>query len=201
MKKRIKPLSIIGSIFQWLLVITLVFVSSSLILSKYNNAFRYRVFTIDSGSMEPELSQGSLAFVKQSIDYKENDIITYSDDQDASLFTTHRVVKKSYDRDNNLTSYQTKGDANTTPDLGFVNNSKIIGSVVFSLPHLGSVVNFAKTQEGFIALIVVPSTILIYSEMVSIKKEIALAHLEFKENRKKKKKSGSKEEEKINALI
>ncbi len=82
-------------------------------------------------------------------------------------------------------TFQTKGDANEDPDYNDISENLVIGKVIFSFPYLGRVVSFAKTQIGFIVLVIIPATIIVYSELMSVKNEL----------KKKFKKSVKKEDE------
>jgi len=67
--------------------------------------------------------------------------------------------------------YVTKGDANDAPDSQAVAEELVLGKTIFSIPLLGYPVSFAKTREGLIILIVIPATMIIYSEILNIKNE------------------------------
>jgi signal peptidase len=67
--------------------------------------------------------------------------------------------------------YLTKGDANQNIDLDKVNENNVVGRVVITVPYLGYLFDFFKTQLGYILLFVVPITIIVYGELLSIKKE------------------------------
>jgi len=158
-----------------------------------------RTFVVQSGSMQPAIKTGSLVFVKPQSDYQIDDIVTAKLDINADIknpatTVTHRITEIKTEDDK--TSYVTKGDANQSVDMNTRSKDMIIGKVVFTLPYLGFPVGFAKTQTGFIALIVIPATIIIYSELLKIKQEI----VEIIKN-KKKIKSKSKNDPKVLLLI
>lgn len=50
------------------------------------------ILQITSGSMENELKIGDIVLIKESNEYKENDIITYNVDDE--YLVTHRIIKK-----------------------------------------------------------------------------------------------------------
>jgi signal peptidase len=132
--------------------------------------------------MTPAIRQGELAIVKPQASYAEGDIITFSHRNDPTQFTTHRIVQRSEDKDLNRVTFTTKGDANDSPDLTTTIKSQIVGKVLFSLPLIGYLVAFAKTQLGFVILVVIPATILIYEESKNLKKEISQAIKDKKES-------------------
>lgn len=78
-----------------------------------------QVFTVLSGSMEPDYPVGSLIYVKK-VDASElevGDVITFMLDEDT--VATHRIVKVLEDEnDPTVLRFRTKGDANDTEDRG-----------------------------------------------------------------------------------
>jgi hypothetical protein len=46
-----------------------------------------------------------------------------------------------------------------------------LGKVVFSIPLLGYAAGFARTRDGLIVLVIIPATLIVYSELMSIKNE------------------------------
>ncbi|PIR43423.1 signal peptidase I [candidate division WWE3 bacterium CG10_big_fil_rev_8_21_14_0_10_32_10] len=166
-----KILKKIFSLLYWLVIVFLVFLSLSLFLSKFDT-LNYRIFSVTSGSMKPSIKAGSLVVVVPKSNYSVKDVITFYQDKDLKKTITHRIIEKSEDKDNNLVSYKTKGDANEDKDIKSVSDSVVIGKVLFSLPYLGYPIEFSKTQMGFVLLVVIPATIIIYSELNNIKSEL-----------------------------
>ncbi len=109
----------------------------------------YDVFTVLSGSMEPEIHTGSVVYVKD-VDYKElkvGDVITYMLDEDT--FSTHRIVEIIPDEDDpEVIRFKTKGDANASADGAPVHCQNVIGSPKFSIPYLGYLAEFIKNPPG-----------------------------------------------------
>jgi len=129
----------------------------------------YKVFTVQSGSMEPTIHTGSLIFVKPEADYNIGDIVTRRT-TDPKVTITHRIVSK--EEVQGKIAFETKGDANNAPDGEKFTKDGIIGKEVFKLPYIGYPVGYAKTTPGLILLIIVPAVIIIYDEMNKIKDEI-----------------------------
>lgn len=122
--------------------------------------------TVLSGSMTPAISPGDIV-VSQYVDPQTinvDDIVTfqYSDQKDTKSIT-HRVINISTQEGQRV--FYTKGDANENPDLNQVDAEDVIGKVVFIIPLLGYLVNFAQSLFGFILLIIIPSLILIAGEI------------------------------------
>ena len=44
--------------------------------------------------------------------------------------------------------------------------------MVFTIPLLGYLVSFAKTREGLFILVIVPSLVIIFSELINVRDEI-----------------------------
>ncbi len=148
----------------------------------------YKLYTVQSGSMEPAIKTGSIVAVKAVDVYSAGDVITFTMDSDPNLdnpasTTTHRVFEII--REDGEMMFRTKGDANDAPDGELISADRIVGKVLFSVPLLGYPVVFARTQLGLIALIIIPSTLIVYSEIISIRNELK----KIIERRRKKKES------------
>lgn len=111
--------------------------------------FGLQVYSVLSGSMEPEYPVGSLIYVK-AVDYKElkvGDPITFLLDEDTVV--THRIIEVLVDEeDPNTIRYFTQGDANDVPDGASVHYKNIVGKPVFSIPYLGYVSNYIQNPPG-----------------------------------------------------
>ena len=148
-----------------LLMILVIFLAGSAILQNFDTSFQYRLFSVDSGSMEPEIGKGSIILVQESDTYSKGDVISFSRYKNPYMVTTHRIdeVKGS--------SFVTKGDANNAPDPDTVSSRNIIRKVVFKMPYLGYPIAFSRTKAGYAVLIVVPALIIIIGELITIFKE------------------------------
>ena len=148
-----------------LLVILGIFVVFSFVPFPGN----YKIFTVQSGSMEPTIKTGSMIFVKPEADYNVGDIITRRT-TDPKVTITHRIYSK--EEIQGKTAFETKGDANNAPDNEKFIKDGIVGKVIAAIPFLGFPVSYAKTTPGLILLIVIPAVIIIYDEAQKIKREI-----------------------------
>lgn len=91
-----------------------------------------------SGSMEPGIRTGGLVFTDtRRKEPKTGDIITYSI-QNSRI--THRVVRKEG------ADLITKGDANEGEDLMPVRADQVLGTVIFTIPFCGYLVDFIKRK-------------------------------------------------------
>jgi len=176
-----KILNIFGKFIYYLLIVFLMGIAGIIALSAFNIPGGIKMYTVMSGSMEPSIPVGGLVVTRQSTEYIVGDVITFEDIENPKFNITHRIVEVR-DADSNP-KYYTKGDANNSRDSDEVTKPRISGKVIATIPYIGYPVSFAKTQNGFIVLIVIPTTILIYGELMNIKKEIT----KLVENRNKKK--------------
>ncbi len=108
-----------------------------------------QVFTVLSGSMEPEYHTGSLIYVK-SVDAREievGQVITFM--LDKNTVATHRVVDIIPDENYpTVVRFKTKGDANDVEDGSLVHMNNVLGTPVFTIPQLGYVANYIQNPPG-----------------------------------------------------
>ena len=106
-------------------------------------------YVVKSGSMEPTIQTGSLAFIKkgayESAKVKKGDIVTFAASKTKTV--THRIYK-----DNGDGTYATKGDNNDVKDSGALDRRNIIGKYVFSVPYLGYAAAGIRTKKGICAV-------------------------------------------------
>ena len=147
-----------------------------------------KAFIVESGSMEPAVKVGSLVFTLKSGTYFPGEIITFKAPNNPKLVTTHRIQFKNFDDGvNKPPVYLTGGDANDNIDQGSVADSQIVGKVFLTVPYAGYVASFAKDPKGFILLVIVPATIIIYEELKFLRKEFGKAFTRLLSKVKKKK--------------
>lgn len=177
-----KKVKKIFDIVQWILVAIVILVGVVLVLSRYDTPLKFRLLSVQSGSMEPKIKVGSLVVVRSKDNYEKDDIITFRSERNRKESVTHRIVEVFEDKETGAFSYETKGDANESVDGERILKKRVIGKVNFTIPYLGYPISFVQTQTGFLVLIIVPGTILIYTELVNIKNEV----IKIIKNRKKK---------------
>ncbi|MFA4999677.1 MAG: signal peptidase I [Parcubacteria group bacterium] len=142
-----------------------------------------KALVVQTGSMEPAIKTGSVVFVSPTDVYKEGDVITFKragSSLDAPV--THRIVGVKAEEGEYV--FITKGDANNVEDIAEVRQSEVLGKVIFNIPYVGWVLDFAKKPLGFATFIGIPAVFVISDETRKIIKEI-----------KKKKNEAKKEEE------
>lgn len=158
-----------GKIFYGLIFAVLILITATLVISTFNIPGNYKLLIVQSGSMEPNLHLGSIVITKPVGNYQKNDIITFSEPASPKVLVSHRIV--AVERKDVNTSYVTKGDANEDPDTEKVLKQSVVGKVMFSLPFVGYLVNFAKTKNGLLMLIIIPCVLIIVNEIMNITNE------------------------------
>lgn len=176
----------ISKIFYWSCTIFLVIIAIATAFSVIEAPGGFRILVVSSGSMEPNIKTGSVVLILPQSKYQVGDIITYRSELNANLkkpnsTVTHRVTKVQDDE--GKATFKTKGDANNSEDLKDVTSNLVLGKVILAIPLLGYLIAFTKSQAGFIALIIIPATLIIYGELMAIKKEA----LKLIQERKKRK--------------
>jgi signal peptidase I len=140
-------------------------------LSYFGYINTVKPYVVQSGSMEPGIPTGSIILSLPSDLYQPGDVITFAADGDSKMLVTHRLNFKVFENGN--TKYITSGDANEDFDRWEVTKENIVGKVVMTIPYAGYAIDFAKTPQGFIALVVIPATVVIYEELKNLLKELA----------------------------
>lgn len=161
-KKLNKVLKIISTLLISMAVILAVLLSGV-------KLFGIQVYTVLSGSMEPEYQTGSVIYVKKAeIDeLKVNDVITFMLSKETSA--THRIIEIIPDGDDPNTLYfRTKGDANDTEDAALVHEQNVIGKPIFTIPYLGYVANFIQNPPGKYLSIAIGLILIIFIFMIDV---------------------------------
>ncbi len=159
---------IIQTFLSIFILVILPVVIFTFITSRWPLIAGIRSFSVLSGSMTPTLPVGSLIFAQAHTTYTTGDIISFENATQQTV--THRIAKVI--NENNMISYQTKGDANNTVDSTLVKSTDVIGAEVFSLPMAGYFIYFLKSPLGFFSSIIFPITVFLVFELWNLKKEI-----------------------------
>lgn len=163
-----KVLTILGIVFCVILIPILI-INVTLIIKSYVNTEEvpkiggWAPMIVLSPSMEPEIKQGDLIFIKtiDPSEIKVRDVITFFDpDSDKNSVLTHRVVEIIEEEDGSL-SFRTQGDFNVAPDRQTVSADKVIGIYRFRIPGMGRVADFMATTPGLIVCVILPLALLI----------------------------------------
>jgi signal peptidase len=98
-----------------------------------------------SGSMEPAIKTGSLAFIDTSDrDVFVGDVISF---RAGNLLVSHRVIEIT------AQGYKTKGDNNDVADAGIVKDSCVEGKILFSVPGAGYFLKTAAVPAGMVIIL------------------------------------------------
>ncbi len=146
-KKRKNPIATILSVIGTILLIVVVAACIPLTVPK---AMGYQLYTVVSGSMEPEIPVGSLVYIRyvEPKEIVEGDVIAfYGSDADGSIIT-HRVVSNS----TAMGEFITKGDANEENDMNPVTYNQYMGKMVRLIPKIGGIVQTITGGSGKIAV-------------------------------------------------
>lgn len=176
-----KKANLIAVLFETALLIVIVLLGFLVIFSTKGKLLGCRILVVRSGSMEPAIKTGSLILVKANEGgaYSKGEIVTFGSAADPKRLVTHRIYE--VEKKDGQPIYTTKGDANDGPDPKKVRQEQVAGKYLVGIPWIGFVVGFAQTPLGVTLLIVIPATILIYSEILNIKKEIEQRFVKKKE--------------------
>jgi signal peptidase I len=145
-----------------LLIVVSLIIGTVLLILGY---LPYKVFLVQSGSMEPSIMTGDVVVIKKNTSYSINQVITFTDSD--KRIVTHRIIENG-----KRGEYITKGDANQSSDTRSVENSQIMGTVVLVIPKIGYLIRFIKTPAGLIIFIFLPAVFIILMEMKNIHSEL-----------------------------
>ena len=129
--------------------VILIFVILSVLPVTLPRFMGYEIYSVASGSMEPEIPVGSIVYVKAVEDplmIEEGEIVAFVKGNSVIM---HRVVF-NHQVDEYLT---TKGDANEQEDIGEVLYTDVVGRVVRHLPLLGQIFQVYTSSMGKILMV------------------------------------------------
>ena len=123
-----------------------------------------QVFTVLSGSMEPNYHVGSLIYVKEvdPFELEAGQVITFMLNE--NTVATHRIIEVVPDDDDTtVVRFRTKGDANDVEDGSLVHYKNVIGTPIFTIPYLGYVATYIQSPPGLYVAIAGAAFILMLS--------------------------------------
>ncbi len=131
--------------------------------------FGLQIYTVLSGSMEPAYRTGALIYVRKVDPHalEVGDVITFR--LSGQTIATHRIVEVldsdiAYGRN----AYRTKGDANKTPDGSLVQEEKILGSPLFTIPYLGYLAAYIQSPPGMYYALAACAAVIIFVTTVDM---------------------------------
>ena len=137
--------SVICRLFGWIILLGVI---AALIPVTVPHFMGYEIYNVISGSMEPEIPVGSIAYVKpvDPVTIEEGDIILYVTEGAEIL---HRVVSN-----HKLEGYLiTKGDANEEEDIKEVRYASVRGLVEKHYPVVGQMMMILANTLGKVLLL------------------------------------------------
>lgn len=143
--------------------------------------FGNQALIVRSGSMAPAIDTGSIVVIRLATPiitpqnniiplYNKNDIIVFRLHDVQRTIITHRVV--DFEVRKTEVFYKTKGDANNDVDSWLVNERNVMGKTHFTLPLVGYLLTFAKSDLGFPVVIIMPAVFVILLEFFNVLKEL-----------------------------
>lgn len=144
----------IFEVFYFIFLIAIASFAIVNLTSRFSAKSPFKILSVVSGSMTPELKVGSAIFVQKASDYSRDEIITY---QFKNNFVTHRVFYAGE-------YFLTKGDANKEVDQIQVQKDQIVGKVKFSLPYLGYLQESTKSLWGLVVFVYIPTLVVLIAE-------------------------------------
>ena len=143
------------------LILVSVFVLLSVVLTPAGQVPRvmgFSVFRVLTGSMEPEIPEGSLLLVRQADadTIQVGDVISFfsPDPTLEGAVNTHRVVDIRTENGGRI--FYTKGDANVLEDAYPVREDMVVGKAVHVFTGLGKVVAVLSNPLVFGSVILLP---------------------------------------------
>ncbi len=153
-KKENRALKILSNILFVIFMLVMVFLILITAQSKFTgmepSLFGYRLYVVDSGSMEPTIKMNSLILVNEKTPDQivMGDILTYYG-ADSKSRVTHRVVEIGPNND----YFITQGDANNLEDAMAVERENVIGIVALSIPLVGYAFRFLSSTPGIVFIL------------------------------------------------
>lgn len=192
MKKVLKGIKTIVDIILTILILAFVVV---VCLQRFSNneisLFSYRMFTVVSGSMEPEYKIGDVLIAKETkpSEIKVGDDVSYLGNSGTfdGKVVTHRVIKIEKDIEGKYV-FHTKGVANLVEDP-LVHESQLYGVVKRKDVVLSFIYKVVATKQGMFLFIGIPILYMVGSEIISF-----MLEKEEKRRRKLKEKKNSEED-------
>ena len=174
--KKINIFKIVGVVVKTAIILFMAMFALIVCLQRFSDnsisIFKYRMFSVATGSMKPKYLIGDVILCKE-VDVrtlKVGDDITYKGESGTfkNKTVTHRIVKLD-EKDGELQIY-TKGIASTRIDP-VVTEDQVYGKIVTKFRFLSWLYKFITTPSGFYVCIFIPIAILFGSEIVSMSVE------------------------------
>ena len=138
--------------------------------NKVPSVFGYKIFSIISESMNPELEIDDVVVIKECSEdeLKKGDIVSFEEN---GTIITHRIERIEKDEQTQKKLYVTKGDQNEIEDDSKVSFEQIEGKYAFKISGLGKVIGVLKNQTWLILIFAIILLILGYNTRMNQKRE------------------------------
>ena len=148
-------------IFTSILVVLAVLIAVALVGVRL---LGFQVYTVLSGSMEPEYPVGSLLYVRDidCHDLRVGDDITFR--LTDTVVATHRITEIMPDAEEPQSLwFRTKGLANESEDAAPVSDRNVLGKPILAIPYLGYLAYYIQRPPGIYVAIAVGAALLLLS--------------------------------------
>lgn len=175
-KKKRNLEKVFGVVANFSFLVLIILIAAYIALNvfmpvKAMEIFKVRLYTIQTGSMEPVLPVGSLVLVKKAelSDLKEGDIVTFYTDVnlDGEKEVVTHYVAAMYE-ENGKTVLRTKREANVFFDSWKVYEEDIIGSYIVHFNGIGRIADFLSSTMGFVMIMFDAAIVIIAYALVSL---------------------------------
>ena len=170
-----KTFKVIKSIFKFFVILVLVGFIFSVCLQRFSDNkisfFKYRMFTVVSGSMKPVYDIGDVLISKE-VDpskIKRGDVISYEGKvgEFKDKVITHEVIEIEKDDETGKYVFHTKGKTNAIEDP-IVSEDQVYGVVLYKVLLLSIIYRIIGTNIGFYLFIIIPLLYIIGSEIIMV---------------------------------
>jgi len=152
----------------------LVLVTTPFIIYLVPQLLGVEAYTVTSGSMKPQIPEGAVVYTETPDieQLAQGDVIVFTPEN--REIQGERVVHRIIDTktENYSRFFKTKGDANPEPDPGWTPPPNIQGKKIFTIPHLGTIIQTAQTLPVIAATVAIPATILLKNQINKLLKEL-----------------------------
>lgn len=153
------------NVIAWICIAGIASIFLLTLLQNVNLFNGYKLFIVQSGSMEPAIRVGDLIVIKNAENYYKGEVVTFKSED--GRVVTHRIYSTT-DSEGDKPLYVTKGDANRSEDNDTTVKDQVLGKVVLVVPKIGYFSAFARSLPGLILLILLPALIIVGDEIFSL---------------------------------
>ncbi len=145
---------IAGTVLIIAFTLVLIYVLFARVSGKTPTLFGHSMLRVSSESMEPELNIGDIIMVKR-VDpstLEKGDVITYHGTEGpvAGKLVTHQIVEEPFE-ENGTYYFTTRGIKAGAIDDPQIDDTQVMGKVLYKIPVLGSLYDFFSKWYGLAA--------------------------------------------------